>query len=101
MDIRASSGHRVAKDLDLDRLIDSQHRKRVAEEGERPREASYAKTEREVAAVRRETNRLGWAAHYRNLASTHYGLAEEALRTARKYERMAVPNLPKDGHYEP
>ena len=99
MDIRASNGHGVAKDLD--RLIDSQHRKRVAEEGVRPAEAPYAKTEREVAAVRRESNRLGWAEHYRNLASTHYGLAEEALRKARKYERIQVPNLPKDGHHEP
>jgi hypothetical protein len=36
-------------DEDLDAFISKRHHQRVAEEGERPAEESYKKTEREIA----------------------------------------------------
>jgi hypothetical protein len=64
-------------ELELDRLVERRHDRRVADEGERPAEEIWMESERAYDARRLAENRAAWRNKYhRGQAERHRGVLE-------------------------
>ena len=75
-----SAGEHVEKEID--QFISRRHRDRLATEGERQAEETWAASERTYFACRCEENRLLWCDYFSHLAGALRARAEEYDRRA-------------------
>jgi hypothetical protein len=89
-----SENGRRSGDADVNKLINSRHRQRVEEEGERPIEESWKESERLYNIALRTQNKADHITALRKKVDFYYDMASRTLAEIRRIEMLPVNGTP-------